>query len=156
MRRFECERCPDCCTRLLNMTDGKEHGIYLAPEEIVHFPKESVFPLFRSGGKVFAYQLATHDCPNLVTKENGHMGCKIYQNRPLICRSFPLGFSGDKGLVVIQFDKCRATINRENEQWDMTSFADCFKAAKEQIEQAKSTPQATEMFVLNGKKWVKL
>jgi hypothetical protein len=38
----------------------------------------------------------------------------------------------------------------------MTSFDSCFEAAREQVEQEASNPRATEMFILNGKKWVKV
>jgi Fe-S-cluster containining protein len=86
------------------MIDGKECGMYLAPDEIKYFPEDSVFPLFRAGDHVFAYQLGLHECPNLIRK-NGHMMCVIYENRPLICRSFPLGWS-DNGDIIILHDRC--------------------------------------------------
>ena len=155
MLKFKCCRGGHCCTRQLSMTDGKEHGIYLTPEEAKYFPPETVFPLFRSGAEVFAYQLGVHECPNLV-RENGHMACKIYEHRPLICKSFPLG-QADNGDLIVLADRCescsKATRGSPSEEWDMTSFADCFAAMREQIDQANRTPQATEMFVLNGKTW---
>jgi Fe-S-cluster containining protein len=136
------------------MTDGKEYGIYLTPEETKFFPEGTTFPLFRNGEKIFAYQLGVHECPNVI-KENGHMTCKIYKNRPLICRSFPAGHSDEDGVVVL-FDRCSFTSKHLNESWDLLSFDSCFKAIREQETQANHTPQATEMFLLNGKKWTVL
>ena len=154
MLKFNCQRCGYCCTRQLSATDGKEYGIYLTPEEIKYFPKDTVFPLFRRREQVFAYQLGVHECPNIV-RENGHMACKIYENRPLICRSFPAGHSDEDGIIVL-FDRCLFTSKSADEKWDMASFDSCFEAMKEQVNQANHTPQATEMFVLNGRRWVRL
>lgn len=158
MLKFNCCRGGHCCTRQLSMTDGKEHGIYLTQEEAKHFPENAVFPLFRAGGEIFAYQLGVHECPNLV-REDGHTTCRIYENRPLICRSFPLGQS-EKGDFIVLSDRCescsKSAAESSKELWDMVSFTDCFAAMKEQVAQASRTPQATEMFVLNGKKWVTL
>ncbi len=136
------------------MTDGKEYGIYLSPKEINYFPKDTVFPLFRRNGDVFSYQLGVHECPNLV-KENGHMACKIYENRPLICRSFPVGCSDDERITVL-FERCLLTEKSANDQWDMESFDACIQSMKEQINEANQTPRATDMFILNGRKWIQL
>jgi Fe-S-cluster containining protein len=136
------------------MTDGKEYGIYLTPEERNFFPEGTTYPLFKNGDKIFAYQLGVHECPN-ITKENGNITCKIYENRPLICRSFPAGYSDETGAIVL-LDRCAFTSKHINESWDRESFEGCFDALKEQGVQAINTPQATEMFVLNGKKWMAL
>jgi len=155
LKKFECQQCGHCCTGLLGVEDGREYGIYLTPEETKFFPSETVFPLFRSGGSIFAYQLGVSDCPNLMDGDDGRKVCKIYLNRPLVCRSFPAGISDD-GRIIIQYDKCSFTAKHIHQKWAMTSFSPCFQAVVEQIRQANETPQATEMFVLNGKKWVTL
>ena len=148
-KKFECNpNCGQCCDNLLSMVDGKEYGVYLTPEEIQFFPEGTVFPLFRRGGDIFAYQIGQNRCPNLVDEIDGRKTCKIYENRPLECRAFP-GACTDEGELVVLFEACPYA-TRE------VSYGECFKAVQKQIEQAKLAPQATEMFALNGKKWVPL
>ena len=129
------------------MVDGKEFGIYLTLDEVSLFPEGTTFPLFRHKDNVFAYQLGVHRCPNLIN-EDGHAACAVHENKPLVCRAFPASVTDDGHFVVLH-DKCPSA--REG-----MSYEKGFLAVKEQIEQARQTPQATEMFVLNGKKWVNL
>lgn len=146
-QEFECHpNCGQCCDRQVSMIDGKEFGMYLSPDEVERFPEASVFPIFRKGGKVFAYQMGQHLCPNLIVEE-GRKSCGIYERRPLVCRAFPAAY--DNGCFIILSDKCPYT------PMDV-SYDKCFQAVREQIEQAKNSPQATEMFILNGHKWVTL
>lgn len=153
-RKFECKRSGYCCSNLKGMTEGKEHGIYLTPEEAKLFPEGTVFPLFRAGDNIFAYQTGSHKCPNLV-EEGDHTACRIYENRPLLCRSFPAGWDENDRLIVL-LKGCSCTADYPDADWDMASFSDCFQAAREQAVQEASNPRATEMFILNGKRWVKL
>lgn len=154
-RKFECKRSGSCCRDLLGITDGKEHGIYLTPEEAALFPDGTTVPLFRAQGKVFAYQNVSGTCPNLI-EEGTITACRIYRNRPLVCRSFPVGYYGDDEKPTVSFGGCPCTSDYPDAEWDMTSFDSCFQAPREQVEQEATNPRATEMFILNGRKWVPL
>jgi Fe-S-cluster containining protein len=155
LRKFECQQCGHCCTRLVGKEYGKTHGIYLTPAEAKFFPPETIFPLFRAGERIFAYQLGVSDCPNLVNGEHGRKACKIYQNRPLICRAFPATVADDGQLTVL-FDQCTFTAQHLEDNWDMESFSKPFEAVREQVQQANDAPQATEVFVLDRREWVSL
>lgn len=94
--KFECEHCGKCCYELIGDRGGGvgKLGIYITPAETHLFPKEHLVPLYGIGTKgksrprpkkVIAYQLDLNRCPHYDEK----IGCKIYDQRPGICRSFP-------------------------------------------------------------------
>jgi len=97
--KFECLKCGRCCRNLVIdvIIGGKTFllGMFLWKEEVRHFAPDKVLPLYGAGIKgrsrvrpaeVFAYQYIENVCPH-ITKNNL---CRIYNYRPLICRSFPL------------------------------------------------------------------
>ena len=156
MRAFECRRGGHCCTNQLmgRSEDGQEFGLYLTPKEASFFPSDVVYPLLRRGDDVFAYQLGVDRCPNLRFEE-GLAVCAIYHDRPLACRAFPAPVADD-GSVEIHLTACPCTADFAGDEWDMASFGNCFEAAREQLEQAETNPQATAMYVLNERAWVAL
>ena len=91
----ECIKCGSCC-RHLRLGD-KEVGLTLFPEEIHLFPKSTIRPHLGKGVNepttIFTYQHTENICVHL--KENL---CKVYEYRPLMCRSFPIKV-GPKGLT---------------------------------------------------------
>jgi len=95
---FECNRCGYCCSYFGKsktlpvfefeifglIKEAKKKGITLVfvPENIL---------LDKKSGKLFCmnYGMSVMPCPFLA-KNKGVYGCSIYENRPLICRKFPL------------------------------------------------------------------
>jgi Fe-S-cluster containining protein len=126
-------------------------GITLFPEEVAQFPAEFVLPLYRSGEEVFAYQLGSHICPMLT--EDGR--CGIYDNRPLICKAFPVGYMEQRGLVIL-VDRCPRTWDHKEEDFDYQSFAGCYEAAHERERRELAWPAATAAFSLKTKDWMEL
>ena len=93
-----------CCKNLHSTIDGAQFGLYLSPEESRLFAPEAVVPLFRRGSEVVAYQVRASRCPQL----QGNL-CRIYDDRPLACRAFPLGENGIKSC------DCSGTLDDERE-----------------------------------------
>ncbi len=119
----ECTKCGMCCSNL--RLGDKKVGLTLFPEEIHLFPKSMIRPHLDKGvnepTSILTYQHTLNICIHL--KDNL---CKIYHNRPLICRSFPikvglrgLTFSpGCKGfLEIVKNSKVK---NREMEEIQST------------------------------------
>ena len=147
MLKFKCSRCGVCCSNLLSKVEDSNivFGLYLTPKEVKYFPKDLVFPLFRKGDNIFAYQVGANICPNLFYNE-----CRIYENRPLGCKTFPLKYTYD-----IDFNLCTFVKEHKGGKWDMKSFETQIKAIKEQIKEAEVTPEATEMYLFEQKKWIR-
>jgi Fe-S-cluster containining protein len=98
---FECQRCGSCCHELVGIFPmwNSEIGMPLFGDEINLFTSNLVLPVIVHGhvnGKIFdgtnfvsdsvlMYQLSANDCPHFTDD-----GCKIYDQRPAICRAFPL------------------------------------------------------------------
>jgi Fe-S-cluster containining protein len=91
---FQCTNCGACCKNLLEQKDLLGlRGLYLQKNETHLFPKDHVKPMYAATkgkvrprpGEIFAYQLDLATCPHL----NAENKCSIYNERPLICRSFP-------------------------------------------------------------------
>lgn len=94
MELWECIRCGKCCTNQYNNMD-------IFAEEVYLFPKNKIKPKLGYGDSkdsitIFLYNLISKRCP--LYKDD--IGCSVYENRPLICKMFPLGQGGlDKGCV---------------------------------------------------------
>jgi hypothetical protein len=90
LEEFKCKKCGNCCKNLFDDLKGEKRGLTLTPEESQLFPEKLVAPLAAFGldapDIIFLYQLSVNDCIYF-NKENK---CEIYENRPLVCRSFPL------------------------------------------------------------------
>lgn len=91
---FECLKCGTCCKNLLEELDGIVGGLLLTADETKHFPYEMISPKMAIGvekpEKVIRYQLNVNDCPHIDEANN----CRIYENRPLVCRAFPYDEEG--------------------------------------------------------------
>jgi len=107
---FKCLRCGRCCKNLLKNVGGILLGLGLMPQERKFFPTELVSPQAGIGlaendptkpKHVLTYQLNVKYCPHL--SENG---CKIYENRPLSCRGFPLISMGNYGTTIAEPSDC--------------------------------------------------
>lgn len=119
-RKFKCiQGCSDCCVFREYYPSDKfgKIGVLLLPEELESIEKQAVqhgysikiLPRIAVGRKypekVIAYQMMGKNldgdlCPFLDTeseKRSPHEGfaCRIYENRPLACRAYPLISSGD-------------------------------------------------------------
>lgn len=96
--KFECQRCGYCCrdfggSKTLPVFEFEIPGLkYQAKKKksVLVFVPENIF-LDKKSGQIFClnYGLSNMPCPFL-TKNQGVFGCSIYENRPLICRKFPL------------------------------------------------------------------
>jgi Fe-S-cluster containining protein len=93
--RFQCLRCGDCCSHLLNEVEnfGVTNGLLLLPIEKGLFPNHMVKPQWGLGSSArdepehtATYQLTENVCP-FYEKESG---CTVRDKRPLICRAFPI------------------------------------------------------------------
>jgi Fe-S-cluster containining protein len=117
--RFACHRCGTCCTSLdaaWDAVDGAravgEGGLYRLPSpgglrmfawRADRFPRGRLDPLLvaadadRERLVALAYELTASTCPNHDPDE----GCTVYEDRPLVCRAFPLvAGPGDEGIDV--------------------------------------------------------
>ncbi len=87
---FECQRCGVCCRSLLESKDGIKRGLPLTEREVSLFPEEVVSPKLAIGvtepNTVVLYQLNVNVCPYI----NDRNECGRYENRPLMCQSFPV------------------------------------------------------------------
>ncbi len=84
---MECASCVKCCS---NLRTGKEEtGLTLFTDEVHLFPPELVRPFIGRGvdgaTSIFTFQHTLKVCVHLSDKK-----CGIYENRPLMCRSFPV------------------------------------------------------------------
>ena len=94
MRSVEgCEKCGRCCSNLRIVDESS--GLTLFPDEIHLFPMKTIRPHLGKGvsepSSIFTYQCTENICVHLVDNL-----CNIYDDRPLMCRSFPvkLGVNG--------------------------------------------------------------
>ncbi len=93
----ECVKCGRCCS---NLRKGDEKtGLTLFPEETHLFPEDKIRPYLGKGEasvtEIFTYQHTENVCINLVNNQ-----CTVYENRPTMCRSFPVKV-GEHGLRFI-------------------------------------------------------
>lgn len=85
-------------------------GLSLKLEEFKLFPPEIVSPQFGVGTRtslkprhILSYQLNVNVCPHLTEDNN----CRIYNNRPLSCRAFPLISLGPIGTTIADAKDCK-------------------------------------------------
>ena len=87
---FQCLKCGSCCKNIIETINGVQRGLILTKKETKLFPAEIVTPQYAIGitkpTRIVFYQMKTNPCPYLNAKNE----CRIYDNRPLICRSFPV------------------------------------------------------------------
>ena len=100
----ECTTCGRCCS---NLRQGdKKTGLTLFPEEVHLFPEDMVRPYLGKGvdsvTEVFTYQHTENVCINLVDNM-----CTVYEERPTMCRSFPVKV-GEHGLRFVS--GCRGAL----------------------------------------------
>lgn len=89
---FICLQCGRCCTNLIKESQGTRKGLPIFPKERILFSNDIVKPHIGIGRnttarkfRVILYQMIENICPHLENNE-----CKIYDNRPVACRAFPL------------------------------------------------------------------
>lgn len=87
---FDCLQCASCCRHLLEVKDGRSRGLTLTEKETSLFESKLISPKLAIGLRepqvIILYQLNAKVCPH-VSESNS---CQIYQNRPLVCQSFPI------------------------------------------------------------------
>ena len=88
--QFRCEKCGFCCRTLLQDEPDSIIGLSLFPEEVTLFDPKIIAPFMAFGINeptvVTSYQLTVAACPHISEKNE----CKIYEDRPLICKAFPI------------------------------------------------------------------
>jgi Fe-S-cluster containining protein len=91
---FHCRKCGTCCRSLLEYVNGVKTGLLLAIKETNLFPSEMVSPKLAVGTTkpeaIISYQLNVDACPYISEKNE----CRVYDKRPLICKSFPYVLGG--------------------------------------------------------------
>lgn len=91
---FRCVKCGECCRHLV----GRQWGMALTPDEYRRLNraarwrglKLNVVPLVAGAIGAKLYQMAEDICPFL----DGRGRCIVYEQRPLVCRMFPLHPAG--------------------------------------------------------------
>lgn len=143
----ECTKCGRCCSNL-RMGD-KKTGLTLFPEEIHLFPEETIRPYLGKGvesvEKVFTYQHTENVCINLVDSQ-----CRVYDERPTMCRSFPVKV-GEHGLRFIS--GCPGVLGRirkgENLSHDMYEVEAAMSMAERLYEFHKTFDEGEKRWVYN-------
>lgn len=110
--KFECKKCGECCKKfglkgwlplweweaekLKQVAEGKNISLNLQPIDMA-LDKRSGLAFF------IHYVLIQEPCPFLINNQ-----CSIYEDRPLVCRSFPLLESHlfDEGVANLNLGKC--------------------------------------------------
>ena len=93
--KFHCLNCGQCCRNLLKENEGMTLGLTLTKDEAKLFPQNVISPAHGRGknslsvNPITMYQLNVGECPFLEKTKK----CRIYANRPLTCRRFPLVYS---------------------------------------------------------------
>jgi len=86
---FECKRCGTCCRNLVEDFNGISSGLFLTSKETRLFSSKLISPKIALGvdkpKRNVAYQLNVSICPHI----NERNECRIYDRRPLACKSFP-------------------------------------------------------------------
>ena len=87
---FECQKCGTCCRNLLENQNVVTNGLFLTAKETRLFPSKLISPQVAIGVKkpknIISYQFNVNVCPHINEKNE----CRIYDKRPLACKSFPL------------------------------------------------------------------
>ena len=108
--KFKCTKCGKCCF---------PHSLSLTPKE-----KESIEPSLKNKHKIifdfnppFQYTLLTRGrCPFLKDDKL----CAIYNERPIVCRAFPLTFEySPSGELFVNFIRCEGDDVEDGEPVDM-------------------------------------
>ena len=140
----ECERCGKCCSHL--RVRESEAGLTLFPDEVHLFPADMVRPHLAKGKDspttIFTYQHTENVCIHL--KNNM---CSVYEERPLMCRSFPVKV-GEYGLRFAP--GCKAVLNTLRKSKTMDFEQPEVKAA---IEMAERLYEFHKNFTPDDKKW---
>lgn len=140
-----CERCGKCCS---NLRQGNAaFGLTLFSDEIHLFPDDKIRPHIAKGDTsqktVFTYQYTENVCLHLANNI-----CKIYRDRPLICRSFPIKI----GAYGLRFSPgCKAVLNNISQSKPMNTNTDEVKAS---IEIVNRLFEHHESFGTIDEKWI--
>ena len=97
---FECTRCGACCTAN-GPGDSEEHTATVFPDEIRRLTaadrewpdvaRPMPYGLLEGEGETFEWALQTDDCGDCdFYEERGVGACTVHDDRPLICRTYPL------------------------------------------------------------------
>lgn len=94
MKSHECKQCGKCCLNLEPSVPGAPGGLLLTPEEAKLFvgdkandirPTVAYIQPDNQVTVIVCYGMVASKCP---LYDNG---CTIYDDRPLVCRRYPLG-----------------------------------------------------------------
>jgi len=118
-----CEQCGRCCSN--HRAGTGESGLTLFPDEIHLFPEDKVRPHLAKGvdapTNIFTYQYTDNVCMHLVDNL-----CKVYDDRPLMCRKFPVKL-GANGLTFSP--GCKAVLNMLRSSKTVSNDAEEVQAA---------------------------
>ena len=99
---FECKKCGTCCRNLVEDVNGIINGLFLTSKETRLFPSKLISPKIALGvdkpKKTVAYQLNVNVCPHI----NDRNECRMYEKRPLACKSFPFEIGLLKSTVSVK------------------------------------------------------
>ena len=124
----DCIKCGRCCSNL--RIGDEEAGLTLFPDEVHLFPEDKIRPHLGKGtsspSMIFTYQHTENVCIHLIDNM-----CSIYEDRPLMCRSFPVRV-GENGLRFAP--GCKAVLNLMRKSKFMDSKTSEVKAAMKMAE----------------------
>jgi Fe-S-cluster containining protein len=140
----ECARCGRCCSHL--RSGEGDSGLTLFSDEVHLFPENMIRPHLAKGvsspEEIFTYQHTMNVCIHLVDNL-----CRIYENRPLMCRSFPVKI----GAYGLRFSPgCLAVLNALKKSKTMSSEQEEVKAA---ISMTERLYEFHKNFGENDQKW---
>jgi hypothetical protein len=108
--------------------NGILYGLLLQSEdEAKLFPRELIFPSAGVGTdqnaplgpkRILSYQLNADTCPHITEKNT----CRIYEKRPLVCRTFPLISMGQIGVTIAEPQQCLFVETTEKERGSLTKL----------------------------------
>jgi Fe-S-cluster containining protein len=103
--QFECKRCGKCCSNIGNLaifeweaSNLAKHKVKIKPAIIAKVGDLQLILQWGLEGKA-------GKCPFLTSK-----GCKVYKDRPLVCRAFPFSSSGSEKLSGMISNECSSLI----------------------------------------------
>jgi Fe-S-cluster containining protein len=129
---FECSGCGVCC----GDTDHKLRHILILESEAEAISALTGKPIedfaVERGTAPYIYEMKKHEGGCVFLKNNK---CKIYSERPMICRFYPfeLKFDEEKCVHIFRFTKECPAINLSGRALTKRDFEELFKLAEERL-----------------------
>ncbi len=132
--RFDCTKCGLCC----GDTEHKKRHILLLEQEAQTIAKETTkptqaFTTEKSNNQPFIYEMKKTTEGKCVFLKNNQ--CRIYAQRPLICRFYPFELKTENNQHIFRFTLECPSLNR-GKIMDKKYFDVLFKLARQKLQQS--------------------